>query len=139
MIFLKNQCYDRIFAQFIFVFSQKRQLFPPIFGENVYKIITSVPGFQLILASSGIAVGENPRLLGRHARIDTWIRWLCTTHSEGSDSNQGRLAIHRGSHRTCGQCYDNESYNFRQFFANCRQKLPLSLNLMLWSFCRHIT
>jgi hypothetical protein len=44
-IFLKNQCYEQKFAYFSFVLSQKRQFFFAIFfGENILKIITSVPG-----------------------------------------------------------------------------------------------
>jgi hypothetical protein len=43
-VFLKNQCSDQNFAQFTFVLSQKRQLFfAEKFGENIFKIITSVP------------------------------------------------------------------------------------------------
>jgi hypothetical protein len=42
--FLKNQCYDQNFAYFTFVLSQKRQFFAEFFGENIFKIITSVPG-----------------------------------------------------------------------------------------------
>jgi hypothetical protein len=38
--FLKNQRYDQIFAQFSFVLSQKRHFC----RENIFKIITSVPG-----------------------------------------------------------------------------------------------
>jgi hypothetical protein len=33
-----------IFSKFSFVLSQKRQFFAKIFGENILKIITSVPG-----------------------------------------------------------------------------------------------
>jgi hypothetical protein len=43
-VFLKIQCYDKKFAQFSFVLSQKRHFFRKIFGENILKIITSVPG-----------------------------------------------------------------------------------------------
>jgi hypothetical protein len=43
-VFLKNQCYDQIFAQYSFVWSQKRQFFANCFDENIFKIITSVPG-----------------------------------------------------------------------------------------------
>jgi hypothetical protein len=43
--FLENQCYDQIFAYFSFVLSQKRHFFAEFFGENILKIITSVPGF----------------------------------------------------------------------------------------------
>jgi hypothetical protein len=42
-VFLKNQCNDQIFAQSSFALSKKRQ-FLPFFGENIFKIITSVPG-----------------------------------------------------------------------------------------------
>jgi hypothetical protein len=42
-VFLKNQCYDQNFAQFTLVLSQKRQFFAIFFGENIFKIITSVP------------------------------------------------------------------------------------------------
>jgi hypothetical protein len=33
--FLKNQCYDKNFALFSFVLSQKRQFFAEKFGENI--------------------------------------------------------------------------------------------------------
>jgi hypothetical protein len=33
-----------IFSKFSFVLSQKRQFFANFFGENILKIITSVPG-----------------------------------------------------------------------------------------------
>jgi hypothetical protein len=46
-VFLKNQCYDQMFAKFSFVLSQKRQFFAEFFGENISKIITSVPGLRL--------------------------------------------------------------------------------------------
>jgi hypothetical protein len=39
-VFLRNQCYDQIFAQFSSVLSQKRQFFGPIYSK---KIIPSVP------------------------------------------------------------------------------------------------
>jgi hypothetical protein len=42
--FLKYQCYDQLFSKFSFVSSQKRQIFRNFFGENILKIITSVPG-----------------------------------------------------------------------------------------------
>jgi hypothetical protein len=42
-VFLKNQCCDKIFAQFSFVSSQKRQFFADFFGENILKIRTPVP------------------------------------------------------------------------------------------------
>jgi hypothetical protein len=38
-VFLQNQFYDQLFSKFSFVLSQKRQFF----GENILKIITSVP------------------------------------------------------------------------------------------------
>jgi hypothetical protein len=36
-VFLKNQCYDQIFALFSLVLSTKRQFFAKIFGENIFK------------------------------------------------------------------------------------------------------
>jgi hypothetical protein len=42
-VFLKYQCYDQIISKFGFVFSQKRHFFSKFFGENILKIITSVP------------------------------------------------------------------------------------------------
>jgi hypothetical protein len=47
-VFLKYQCYDQKFSKFSLVLSQKRQFFSEIFGENILKIITSVPGIYLI-------------------------------------------------------------------------------------------
>jgi hypothetical protein len=43
-VFLKYQCYAQFFSKFGFVLSQKRQFFAKFFGENILKIITSVPG-----------------------------------------------------------------------------------------------
>jgi hypothetical protein len=42
-VFLKNQCYDQILAKFSFVLSQNANFFVKFFGENILKIITSVP------------------------------------------------------------------------------------------------
>jgi hypothetical protein len=36
-VFLKKQCYGKIFAQFSFALSQKRQFFAEFFGENILK------------------------------------------------------------------------------------------------------
>jgi hypothetical protein len=35
-VFLKNQCYDQIFALFSFVLSQKRQFFRQNFAKNIF-------------------------------------------------------------------------------------------------------
>jgi hypothetical protein len=43
-VFLKNQCYDQKYSKFSFVLSKKPSFFAEIFGENIEKIITSVPG-----------------------------------------------------------------------------------------------
>jgi hypothetical protein len=43
-VFLKYKCYDQFFSQFSFGLSQKRQFFAKFFGENILKIISSVPG-----------------------------------------------------------------------------------------------
>jgi hypothetical protein len=43
-VYLKYQCYDQLFSKISFVWSQKRQFFEIFFGENIFKIITSVPG-----------------------------------------------------------------------------------------------
>jgi hypothetical protein len=45
-VFLKNQCYDQNFAYFIFVLSKNTNFFAEFFGENILKIITSVPGLH---------------------------------------------------------------------------------------------
>jgi hypothetical protein len=43
-VFLKNQCYDQNFAKISFVLSKKTPIFSAdFFGENIFKIITSVP------------------------------------------------------------------------------------------------
>jgi hypothetical protein len=47
-LFFKNQCYDQNFAYFSFVLSQKRLFFAEFFGENILKIITSVPGKSML-------------------------------------------------------------------------------------------
>jgi hypothetical protein len=43
-VFLKNQLYDQFFSKFGFVLSKKANFFAEIFGETIFKIITSVPG-----------------------------------------------------------------------------------------------
>jgi hypothetical protein len=43
LAFFKYQCYDQLFSKFSFVLSQKRQFFAKFFGENIFKIITSIP------------------------------------------------------------------------------------------------
>jgi hypothetical protein len=47
-VFLKYQCYDQLFSKFSFVLSQKtpiflQNFFAKFFGENIFKVITSVP------------------------------------------------------------------------------------------------
>jgi hypothetical protein len=42
-VFRKNQCYDQFFSKFSFVLSQNANFFADFFGENIFKIITSVP------------------------------------------------------------------------------------------------
>jgi hypothetical protein len=50
-VFLKNQCYDQRFALFSFVFESGTPIFVAIFfGENVLKIVTSVPGLSFIFS-----------------------------------------------------------------------------------------
>jgi hypothetical protein len=49
-VFSKTNVMIKIFAQFSFVMSQKRQFFRSFFGENILKIITSVP-VPIILAA----------------------------------------------------------------------------------------
>jgi hypothetical protein len=39
----KYQCYDQPFSKFSFVLSQNAYFFAKFFGENIFKIITSVP------------------------------------------------------------------------------------------------
>jgi hypothetical protein len=43
-VFLKYQYYDQLFSKFSFVLSQKHHFFADKFGENILKIIASVPG-----------------------------------------------------------------------------------------------
>jgi hypothetical protein len=44
-VFLKNQCCDQIFEKISYVLSKKTPIFfADFFGENILKIITSVPG-----------------------------------------------------------------------------------------------
>jgi hypothetical protein len=47
-VFLKYQCYDQLFSKFSYVLSQKRHFFAKFFGENIIKIITSVPGHPAV-------------------------------------------------------------------------------------------
>jgi hypothetical protein len=42
-VFLKNQCYDQIFARTSTSFSKNASFLTNLFGENIFKIITSVP------------------------------------------------------------------------------------------------
>jgi hypothetical protein len=44
-VFLKNQCYDPNFAKSISIWNKNADFFRQfLFGENILKIITSVPG-----------------------------------------------------------------------------------------------
>jgi hypothetical protein len=55
--FSKIKCYDQDFAKFSFVSNQKRQFFcAEKFGENIYKIITSVPGGRTELLTFPVVV-----------------------------------------------------------------------------------
>jgi hypothetical protein len=51
-VFLKSQCYDQNFAYLSFVSSQKRHFFAEFFSENIFKIITSVPGRKANLVNT---------------------------------------------------------------------------------------
>jgi hypothetical protein len=44
--FSKTNVMINFFSKFGFVLSQKRQFFAKFFGENILKIITSVPGLN---------------------------------------------------------------------------------------------
>jgi hypothetical protein len=41
--FLENQCYDQIFAKVVVVRVKKAKKIGKFFGENIFKITTSVP------------------------------------------------------------------------------------------------
>jgi hypothetical protein len=43
-VFLKNQCYDQIFENWALFWVKNANFFAKFFGENISKIITSVPG-----------------------------------------------------------------------------------------------
>jgi hypothetical protein len=45
-VFLKCQCYDQFFSKVSFVLSKNASFFPKYFGENIFKIISSVPGLK---------------------------------------------------------------------------------------------
>jgi hypothetical protein len=48
-VFLKNQCYDQFFFQKIrVVWAKNANIFAKFFGENIFKIITSVPDPETI-------------------------------------------------------------------------------------------
>jgi hypothetical protein len=47
-VFLKIQCYDQIFAKTSCSLSKKRQFVRHLFGENILKTITSVPGITVL-------------------------------------------------------------------------------------------
>jgi hypothetical protein len=42
-VFLKKQCYDKIFTKSSKSLSKKASFFAKFLGENIFKIITSVP------------------------------------------------------------------------------------------------
>jgi hypothetical protein len=44
-VFLKNQCYDQFFQNLALFWAKNVNFFAKIFGENILKIITSVPGY----------------------------------------------------------------------------------------------
>jgi hypothetical protein len=46
-VFLKNQCYDHIFAKTSSSLSKNGNIFAKFFSENIFKIITSVTGFTI--------------------------------------------------------------------------------------------
>jgi hypothetical protein len=43
-VLLKNQCYDPFFQKLAVVLSKSANFFADFFAENIFKIITSVPG-----------------------------------------------------------------------------------------------
>jgi hypothetical protein len=43
-VFLENQCKRHFFAQTSSILNQNRHFFAEFLGENIFKIITSVPG-----------------------------------------------------------------------------------------------
>jgi hypothetical protein len=42
-VFLKNQCYDQFFQNLALFWVKNANFFAKFFGENIWKIITSVP------------------------------------------------------------------------------------------------
>jgi hypothetical protein len=44
-VFLKNQCYDQLFSKIGSFWDKNANFFAEFFGENILKIITSVPGW----------------------------------------------------------------------------------------------
>jgi hypothetical protein len=46
-VFLKNQCYDRFFSKFSIVWLKNDNFLAKFFGENILKIVTSVPGRRI--------------------------------------------------------------------------------------------
>jgi hypothetical protein len=64
-VFLINQCYDDIFQK-LAVVPAKTPIFRQVFGENIYKIITSGPRFRLCqqagMTESAILTEEQKKL-----------------------------------------------------------------------------
>jgi hypothetical protein len=42
--FFKTKCYEPLFAEFSSVLHKKAKFLADFFGENIFKIVTSVPG-----------------------------------------------------------------------------------------------
>jgi hypothetical protein len=47
-VFLKNQCYDHFFQNLALFWVKNANFFAKFFGENILKIITSVPGHPAV-------------------------------------------------------------------------------------------
>jgi hypothetical protein len=45
----KNQCYDQIFGKVATVRAKNADIFAKFFGKNIFKIITSVPGVDVMI------------------------------------------------------------------------------------------
>jgi hypothetical protein len=48
-VFLKNQCYDQFFQKLALFWVKNANFFAKFFGENIFKIITSVPGTDVMI------------------------------------------------------------------------------------------
>jgi hypothetical protein len=103
--FSKNQCYDNFFAKISSSLSKKRQFFSKFFGENILKIITSVPVHPGCV-STEFFLRKKSFYFSTAISREILKRALCTAAKVGHQS-----------YKSGGRCYDRNFRDFCQFSA----------------------